>query len=158
MGHHATPGGGTKISGFMMSPRGCERSDVSSTFTRIDVSPPAHCNYFFATNAVVPLFEKLCASDCIAAQIATGTAASVWAGTDKHDSLSNAVHQLGNISASVMQMTTGCKAIGECNICNTKDVQDVSDHSLLPTPPSSVSSLALSCRTSSSSATCLVRI
>eukprot|EP00933_Yihiella_yeosuensis_P041735 TRINITY_DN36136_c0_g1_i1.p1 TRINITY_DN36136_c0_g1~~TRINITY_DN36136_c0_g1_i1.p1 ORF type:complete len:420 (+),score=64.77 TRINITY_DN36136_c0_g1_i1:76-1335(+) len=49
---------GTQISGYLVSPIEVRRHDVEIDYQKFKVSPPAHCNYFFADTAVVPIFEK----------------------------------------------------------------------------------------------------
>jgi len=49
---------GTRFSGYVISPPKIDRDDVDVSFERIPVAPPSHCDYFYATQAVVPVFEK----------------------------------------------------------------------------------------------------
>jgi len=35
-----------------------DRDDVAITYGSINVHPPAHCNYYFRDEAVVPIFAK----------------------------------------------------------------------------------------------------
>lgn len=49
---------GTRISGYLVSPIVVDRDDVAITYGSINVHPPAHCNYYFRDEAVVPIFAK----------------------------------------------------------------------------------------------------
>eukprot|EP00438_Fugacium_kawagutii_P031443 Skav200319 [mRNA] locus=scaffold1760:24763:25750:- [translate_table: standard] len=49
---------GTRISGYLVSPIVVDRDDVAITYGSINVQPPAHCNYYFREEAVVPIFAK----------------------------------------------------------------------------------------------------
>ncbi|CAJ1438219.1 unnamed protein product [Effrenium voratum] len=53
---HARPG--TRISGYLVSPIVVDRDDVDITYESMGVQPPAHCNYYFRNEAVVPIFAK----------------------------------------------------------------------------------------------------
>jgi len=41
-----------------VSPIVVDRDDVAITYGSINVHPPAHCNYYFRDEAVVPIFAK----------------------------------------------------------------------------------------------------
>lgn len=49
---------GTRISGYLVSPIVVDTDDVAITYGSINVHPPAHCNYYFRDEAVVPIFAK----------------------------------------------------------------------------------------------------